>query len=237
MHTLAEMRLARISSPFLQWEQFFTHLAVCLKEQRGYVRFAQLTGFDRSLFYRWPGRTDVPRSRTLSYIPSLETILECCYACGVTPLQVMMNRLEPLRDLIQAKKVAQPARPRRPAPLRINRQKCLEVIQAILDGKEEPLSIRQLAKRLGCGARVLTERFPQECTLITKRAQEYRRQRQERRLEQMRDQVRQAVIALHTQGIFPSHRRLRTMFSPGVMRIPEANAAWHAALRELGLEQ
>ncbi len=239
IHTLEEMRLASISSPFLQWGRFFTNLATCLKEQRGYVKFAHLTGFDRSLFYRWPGRANAPRSRTLShpYIPSLETILECCYACEITPLQVMMNQLGPLRDLIQAKKVAQPARPRRPTPLRIDQQKCLEVIQAILDGREKPLSILQLAKRLECGGRVLTERFPQECMLITKRAQEYRKQRQEQRLEQVREQVRETVIALHTQGIFPSHYKLRALFPPGVMRMPEANVAWHATLRELGLEQ
>jgi AraC-like DNA-binding protein len=149
----------------------------------------------------------------------------------------MMNQLEPLRDLIQGKKVAQPLRPRRSAPQRIDRQTCLELIHAILDGTEEPLSIRQLARHLGCRERVLTHHFPQECMLIAKHAQEYHKQRQEQRLQQVQDQVRQTVIALHGQGIFPSHRRLRMMFPPGVMRMPEANVAWHASLREIGLEQ
>ncbi len=237
--TLEEMRLASFSSSLLQWEPFFVNLATCLKEQRGYLKFAQLTGFDRSLFYRWPGWPNKPRSHTLShsYVPSLETILECCYACEITPLQVMMNQLEPLRDLIQGKKAAQPLRPRRSAPQRIDRQTCLELIHAILDGTEEPLSIRQLARHLGCRERVLTHHFPQECMLIAKHAQEYHKQRQEQRLQQVQDQVRQTVIALHGQGIFPSHRRLRMMFPPGVMRMPEANVAWHASLREIGLEQ
>lgn len=237
--TLEEMRLASFSSSLLQWEPFFVNLATCLKEQRGYLKFAQLTGFDRSLFYRWPGWPNKPRSHTLShsYVPSLETILECCYACEITPLQVMMNQLEPLRDLIQGKKAAQPLRPRRSAPQRIDHQKCLELIQAILDGTEEPLSIRQLAKRLGCRERSLTHHFPQECVFIAKRTQEYHKQRQEQRLQQVQDQVRQTVIALREQGIFPSHRRLRMMFPPGVMRMPEANEAWHTALRELGLKQ
>jgi hypothetical protein len=238
IYTLEEMRLTSASFHLLQWEHFFTNLATCLKELRGYVRFAHLTGFERSLFYRWPGRTDVPRTRTLShpYIPSLETILECCYACDITPLQVMTNQLAPLRELIQTG-VTRQARPRRSAPPRINRLKCLELIQAILDGEEEPISIRQLAKRLGCRERALTDHFPQECMLIAKRAQEYRKQRQEQRLQQVQYQVRQTVITLHEQGIFPSHRRLKMMFPPGVMRMPEANAAWHAARRELGLKQ
>jgi hypothetical protein len=239
IHTLEEMRLASISSPFLQWERFFTNLTTCLKEQRGYVKFAQLTGFDRSLFYRWPGRAATPRSRTLShpYIPSLETILECCYACDIAPLQVMANELAPFIDLLQAKAAERPARPRRPASDRVDRKRCLELINAILEGREEPLTLRQLGKRLGHIHRTLLTHFPKECALITKHAQEYRKQRQEQRLEQVREQVRQTVITLHTQGIFPSHRRLRMMFPPGVMRMPEANAAWHTVLRELGLEQ
>lgn len=239
IHALEEMRLTSISSHVLQWEWFFTNLATCLKEQRGYVKFAHLTGFDRSLFYRWPGRTDAPRPRTLShpYIPSLETILECCYACDVTPLQVMMNQLAPLSDLLRAGAAARPARPRRSAPDRLDRERCLEFINAILEGREEPLSLRQVARRQGCIVRTLLTHFPQECALITKRAQEYRKQRQEQRLEQVRAQVRETVIALYAQGIFPSHHRLRAIFPPGVMRMPEANVAWHAALGELGLEQ
>jgi hypothetical protein len=238
-HALQEMRLTSVSSHLLQWERFFTNLATCLKEQKGYAKFARLTGIGRSLFYRWPGRTGAPRSRTLShpYIPSLETILELCYACDVTPLQVMTNQLVPLRDLIRAGTAARPARPRRPSPTRINRHKCLELIQAVLDGREEPLSIRQLAKRLGYGERVLTDHFPQECALIAKRAQECRKQRKAQREQQVLAQVRQAVMTLHAQGIFPSHRRLRAMLPPGVMRLPGADEAWHMARRELGLEQ
>ena len=236
IHMLEEMHLTSISSHFLQWERFFTNLATCLKEQKGYVTFAHLTGFERSLFYRWPGRADVPRS-ALSYVPSLETILECCYACDVTPLQVMTNQLAPLIDLLRTRTAARPARPRRPASDRVDRERCLELINAILEGREEPLTLRQLAKRLGHIYRTLLTHFPQECALITKLALDYRKQQQEQRLEQVRDQVRQAAIALHTQGLFPSHRRLRMMFPSGIMRLPEANVAWHATLRELGLEQ
>ncbi len=239
IHALEEMRLASVSSHLLQWERFFTNLATCLKEQRGYAKFAHLTGIDRSLFYRWPGRDGAPRSRTLShpYIPSLEIILECCYACDITPLQVMTNQLAPLRDLLRAGTAVRSARPRRPAPDRLDRERCLELINAVLDGREVPLGLRQIAKRQGCIVRTLLTHFPQECVLITKRAQEYRKQRQEHRLEQVRDQVRQTVITLHAQGIFPSHPRLRAIFPSGVMRMPEANVAWHAALRELGLDQ
>ena len=239
IRALEELLVANLSSGPLQWEHFFTGLTICLQEHGAYSRLERLTGISRSLFYRWPGRPRTPRLSTLShpYIPSLETILEFCYACDVTPLQVMTNQLAPLRDLIRAGTSPRPARPRRPAPDRLDRERCLELINAILDGREEPLGLRQIAKRQGCTDHTLLTHFPQECVLITKLARDHRKQRQERRLQQVRDQVRQTVITLDAQGIFPSHRRLRMMFPPGVMRMPEANAAWHAALRELGLEQ
>ncbi len=236
IHALEELYRTSIEVSPPQWELFFTGLATCLQERGAHSRLERLTGIRRSLFYRWPSK---PHSLTLShpYVPSLETILEFCYACDVTPLQIMTNQLTPLRDFIQRDTVSRSVRPRRPAYARINDQKCLELIQAVLDGKEEPLSIRQLALRLGCGERALNTHFPQECTLISKLAQNHRRQQQEQRLVQICDQIRQTVITLHAQGIFPSHRRLRMIFPPGIMRMPEANVAWHAALRELGLEQ
>ncbi len=239
IHVLKEMHLASVSSHFPQWEIFFANLAACLKEQRGYAQFARLTGFGRTLLYRWPDGTGTPRPRTLShpYIPSLETLLECCYACNITPLQVMTNELASFIDLLQAKTAERPVRPRRPASDRVDRERCLELMNAILEGREEPLSLYQVGKRLGHIDRTLHTHFPQECELIIERAQEHRKHRQEQRLEGVQEQVRQAVITLHAQGLFPSHRRLRTMLSPGVMRMPEANIVWRTVLRELGLKQ
>ncbi len=59
----------------------------------------------------------------------------------------------------------------------------------------------------------------------------------EQREQQVLAQVLQTVMTLHAQGIFPSHRRLRAILPPEVMRLPGADAAWHIARRELGLKQ
>src|SRR5258706_9607052 len=238
IHALEELYQASFSVEPPQWEKFFSGLAICLQEQGAYSRLERLTGIRRSLFYRWPVRPCAPHASPFShsYIPSLETILEFCYACDVTPLQIMTHQLAPLREVVQKELVSRPSRPRRPAPVRVNHQKCLELIQAILDGREDPLSIRQLAKRLGCGERALTTHFPRECAFITKRTQEYRKQHQEQRLALACDLVRQAVMTLHIQGIYPSHRKVRAMLPAGLMRMPEANATWHEVLRELGLD-
>ena len=79
--------------------------------------------------------------------------------------------------------------------------------------------------------------FPQACQLLTQQAQKYRRQRREKREALVCEEVRQAVITLHEQGIFPTHRKVRTLLSdPNLIRMPKASATWHAVRRELGYE-
>lgn len=148
----------------------------------------------------------------------------------------MTNDLSPLEQALQNGIAHQPPRSRRSFH-RLDREQCLELMQAILDGREEPLSIRQIAIRLGHDQSVLRRHFPQECALIAQQAQEYRRQRGERHIAQLCNEVRQIVITLHTQGIYPSHRRVRKLLSkPSFMRLSEVQDAWRVARRDLCLD-
>jgi hypothetical protein len=72
--------------------------------------------------------------------------------------------------------------------------------------------------------------------LIIQQAREYRKQQDRQRVARTREQVRQAVFALHAQGIYPSLHKVQSFLSAGVMMQPEARETWHAVLRELGLE-
>jgi TniQ len=233
MHSLEELRGEYGNVGVLPWQQFFTNLAACLKEWGICSKLADLTGFSRDVFYLWIGR----KHRAYSHRPSLETIFEFCYACNVTPLQVMTTP-DAFRQNIQKETPSRHLRPHRFIRNRVDREQCLELIHAMLDGREEPLGMYHIAKRLGHSQRVLFYHFPQECELITQQAQEYRKQRKELRVARVCEEVRPAVITLHVQGIFPSHRKVRTLLSdPNLIRMPEASDAWHAARRELGIEQ
>lgn len=213
-----------------QWECFFAGLSICLQEQGASFRLGRLTGVNNKLFERWPGMGDDP----LSYTPSLKTILKFCYACDVTPLQIMSNQLTSLKALVQ-KRVPRPTQ-HQPTLKRLDRQQCLEALQAIIDGRVAPTSLRQLAKRLGYGDRTLAYNFPQECALVIRRAQEYRKLQQEQQLNQMRTQVRQAILALHDQGVYPSPSKVSAMLPAGWMRKPAARMTWLETLRKLGLK-
>ncbi len=214
-----------------QWEHFFAGVAACLQEPGAFFRLKRLTGVTSRFLKHQINDLDDPHS----YTPLLKTILKFCYACDVTPLQIMSNQLSSIKALV-GKRTPRRTRSHRQAPDRIDRQKCLEFMQAIIDGKKEPISLTQVAKRLGYGDRTLAYNFPQECALIIQRGREYRKHQQEQRRRQICTQVRQTVMALHAQGIYPSKHKIDALLPAGWMRKPEAKATWLEVIRELGLK-
>lgn len=228
LKTLEELHDASKASGMLKWELFFAHLALCLAENEGYAKVANLTHIQRYQLYKWVNIEE-------EYTPTLETILKLCYVCNVTPLQVMQNQVSHLKQVIQSE-VATHAPPPSPHHRHVNLEQCQAFLQAVLDGHEKPQGLNQIGKHLGYTVRQLSYHFPKECALITPLAQTHRQQRKEERLDRVREQVQQAVISVHTQGIYPSQRKLRSLLPGGLMLMPEAKDAWHVALRELGYD-
>jgi DNA-binding phage protein len=230
IHALDELRLA---TGTFSWKQFFASLEHCMKNRGGCSKLAELTGFSRDVFYIWLGRKQTRYSQT----PSLETILEFCYACNVTPLQVISST-DALLDAIWDETLPRYRRPGRFTRKRVDRELCQERLQAVVDGRETLLGVRQLAKLLGYHSSLLWYYFPEECALIAQRTEEQEKQRRKEHEARVCEEVRQAVLMLHAQNIFPSHRKVRDLLSdPNLIRMPEAAATWHAVRRERGLEQ
>jgi len=228
VYALEELYIAHVEKDGLHWKDFFTHLAECMKKRESYRALSHLTGINHSSFVRWMNGVSMP---------SFEMLLSLCYVCHVTPYQVMIGQLTPILQVIQSGISSRPSRVRRSFH-QVDHARCLELIQAILDGREELLGVRQLAQRLGHEPPAIKYHFPQECALITERAREYRRQRKEKRVAACCEEVREVVITLHKQGIFPSFRTILTKLSnPLIMRMPETREAWHSARREVGIEQ
>ena len=229
LQALEELQSVSMADGKLRWEPFFTNLAMgfnAVTDVVSWEKIERFTGIKALVLNQWARREKTP---------SLETVLKLCYACEVTPLQIMRGEMVPLRRMLQ-REIPSRTPLRRAEKPRVDRERCLELIHAVLDGREKPLGLRQLTERLGCGHRALLDHFPEECASITQQAREYRKQQSELRIRQVREKVRQHVFSLHTQGIYPSQKRLRTVLPGGFMRQLEAKEAWRAALRELGFE-
>jgi hypothetical protein len=227
MNALEELLTAGLGTSVLQWEPFFRHLARCLKGQRACSKVARLTGTGRGRLQQWISDD--------AYTPTFEAICKFCYACDVTPLQVMTGQLDGLQQIIDSVTVPHSLRPHR-LNRQVDQEQCLALLQAVINGQEEPLGVYQIAMRLGYAVRQLVYHFPHECALVTQRAKEYRKQRKEQRLTQVRAEVRLAMLSLHAQGVYSSQRRLRPLLPSGFMRQPAAKEAWYATLHELGFE-
>jgi len=200
----------------------------CDEVKGGQSKLAKMAGVAREQLIGWLHRSQTP-------VP--ESILELCYVCNVTPLQVLTGDLAQLKQAIQEGKPYRSPRARRPFHP-IDREQCLGRIQAILDGKEEPIGYVQLARQLGYSGRTLLYHFPQECALLSQRSQEHRRQRKEQRIAKMQEEVRQATLALHAQGIYPSQNKVSDLLSnPNLLFQPEAKTIWRALCQELGWDR
>ena len=230
VQSLEELRVETLRSGSLSWKRFFGSLATYLKEGMA-TKLARLSGLGRTHFYAWMSNS--PTRRT----PSLESLLAFCYICNVSPLQVMTGHLTLLDTALQEETLPRRRLYAHPHP-RIDQKRCLELIRAVLDGQEEPLGFTQVAKRLGCSPQTLQRHFPQECSLLTMRAKEYRKQRKQQREAKVSDEVRQAVLTLHGQGVFPSQRKVsKLLSSPNLLSLPVARRAFHATRRQLGIER
>ncbi len=230
IHALEELYLA---AGTFSWKQFFANLEHCMKNWGVCSRLAKLTGFSRDVFYLWLGR----KQTHYSQVPSLETILEFCYVCNVTPFQIMSSP-DALLSAIWDETIPRYRRPQRFTRSRVNREDVRELLQSVLDGREKLTGVKLLAQRLGHHQSLLWRYFPQECALIAQRNEEYEQQRRKEREARVYEEVRQAVLTLHVQNIFPSHRKVKSLLSdPNLLRMPEAIAIWHATRRDLGLEQ
>lgn len=120
----------------------------------------------------------------------------------------------------------------------VDRGHCQELIQAVLDGREEPLGYVQVAERLGYSSQAVRYNVPQACVLWSKQIKEHRRQRKEQRIANVQEEVRQATLALHAQGMYPSQNKVADLLSdPHLLFQPEAKATWRGLCQELGWDR
>src|SRR5258708_16496246 len=164
-----------VSSALPPWEQFFTNLSRSCEARGEQSRLAELAGLARGQFARWLNR---------SLTPILESILEFCYVCNVTPLQILTGDLAPLRRIVVEGKPCRLPRAQRPVHP-VDRGRCQELIQAVLEGRAEPLGPVQIAERLGCHSSTLRYHFPQESVLLSKQIKRYLRKPKQHHLSHL----------------------------------------------------
>jgi AraC-like DNA-binding protein len=107
---------------------------------------------------------------------------------------------------------------------------------AVLADNSEPFpSLKGTAQRLGCSVSILQTRCPDLCRKISERYKEYLHRRHEARILVLCEEVRQTVLNLHEQGIYPSARQVSSYLrNSKLMLTREVHEFWQDMLTELG---
>ncbi len=228
VNIIGELRKASVTSVILPWERLANGLALCSEIVGSSKQLAALASISKQLLSSWQNRKQMP---------SFERMLELCYVLDISPLLLMTDNQEALKEALHAREIHRQPRLKHLPPHPVSREQALALIQAVLNGREIPMGVRQLERRLGLGARTLIYHFPQECALITAQYEAWRAEQARQRIEQGCNEVRQVTLTLYTEGINSSAQQVASKLSdPGVMRTPEGLTTWHTARRELGLE-
>jgi transcriptional regulator with XRE-family HTH domain len=111
-------------------------------------------------------------------------------------------------------------------------------LEAVLESQEyPPPPLHEVAKRLGISVPALNRHCPELCNAIAARRASYRQQCQMKRVQKLRQEVRQVAFKLNAEGIEPTASRISLhLTKPGAILQKEAVAAVLEVRRELGWE-
>jgi uncharacterized coiled-coil protein SlyX len=83
-----------------------------------------------------------------------------------------------------------------------------------------------------------SRRFPESSKQISSNYYGDRKQKTYTRFQQRCEEMRQTVLSLHSQGLYPSFARVSSVLpSPGSARIPEVVATWRNTLSSLNIRK
>jgi hypothetical protein len=108
-------------------------------------------------------------------------------------------------------------------------------LQMALSSSDEILSLRELARQNGCTAEILQAKLPDLCKQIVVRNRAELKRRHEERIARICADIRQAMLTLHQQSMYPSISRTRELLKdPHTLREKEGHETWRVMLLELG---
>jgi hypothetical protein len=108
-------------------------------------------------------------------------------------------------------------------------------LREVLASNAEAPAVQELAREMGYKRQFILDRFPDLCKQISRRRYAERRRRREERIALLCREIRQGAYHLHSQGIYPSARRVSQELGVSHAILSEAGRdAWCQALEALG---
>jgi hypothetical protein len=170
-------------------------------------------------------------------VPQLENLVRLSACLGRLPTE-MLDETD-IAGMVQRTFLAEclaPPQRTRPSYRRRDWDAIQTALEAVVAEEEEPpAALCTVGQRLAVAVSQLRVRFPVACRVISGRYQAYCRVQSQQRQANLVATIRHAVLQIHDSGRYPNLRRVAGVLpKPGLMRAPEARAAWRTMLVELG---
>lgn len=149
--------------------------------------------------------------------PSLPFLIQLCYQFHLSLLQILIGDEHiSLRESPVAQEHALKPGVRRP----LDREKVQLALEDILaDQQGVPLSMREVAQRLGYPVRTIKTHFPAPCQEISRRYAQYRKQQAQWRKAELKQRITEAARIVLVQGEKLTYRRVGSIVGePGCFR-------------------
>jgi DNA-binding XRE family transcriptional regulator len=170
-------------------------------------------------------------------LPQIGTLLKVCAALGTTPLAIYTGQYSKPTSQADPRTLDVPiARPLKGYQHFNKTSTRIRLREIDYANENPPPSMATVSKRLQLDQSFLQKHFPDESKVISQNYQQYVLTEKLKLDLENREIVRQAVHALHNQGLYPSHKRLTKMLG-GALRNPSAREARRQALVELEYER
>jgi hypothetical protein len=224
--TVEDLRRASAVCRPLPWDHLPDGIAACIPERGSARALGRRAHASKQLFVSW---------RHGTRRPSFGYLLRTCYVLDLSPLQLMSRGEQGVLVMRASASSRQVPLPQRLGPPPADLARIEAFLHAVLAGDERPHAVRHAARHLGVGEKFLVKRYPHECAQVTAQYQAYRTVCAQQKRAHECEAVRQATLAVHAAGAFPSLRRVAARLSdPHILRRPAVKEVWRALRRELG---
>lgn len=190
-------------------------------------RLARLLNTTSSAVYAWNnGRS----------LPQMDNLLRLSACVKLSPYQLLTDAdIASRLRTVRLGSIDTPPAERRRVYQRYDPVVLLAALQEALESSTlPPASVRAIAQQLRTSVSQLRAYAPEQCRAISARYQAYWAQQKHERLVRLTEAIRAAVMELYLEGSDPSRLKVaERLGKPGVMRAPEARAAWRQAVCDL----
>ena len=159
-------------------------------------------------------------------LPQLDTLVQICYRLNRSLIEFLTQ--SPEHDICVSVPKTLPllqSKPKTEARV-IDTSHLEQQLKACLLSHEcPPLPMEEVARRLEIDRRTIFRLFPELCQAISAKSDKFQKVCHRQAIEQSCREVKQAVLKLYSEGLYPSEERVAQLISkPGYLRYKQVRA-------------